>query len=90
MGQHVSRALAGLAALIHFTPDRWWRWLVAVPTAIFLIMLVWYVTQQVKFAPEADLKRPWRTLTLSFERVSFEDKTLKRQCALHRLCDFYR
>jgi Uncharacterized alpha/beta hydrolase domain (DUF2235) len=30
----------------------------------------------VKFAPEADPKRPWRTLTLSFGRMSFEDKTL--------------
>jgi hypothetical protein len=26
--------------------------------AIFLIVFVWYATQQVKFAPEADPKRP--------------------------------
>ena len=65
-----------LAALVHFAPDRWWPWLVAVLAAIFLIVFVWYVTQQVKFAPEADPKRPWRTLTLSFGRMSFEDKTL--------------
>ena len=44
--------------------------------AIFLIVFVWYATQQVKFAPEADPKRPWRTLSLSFGRMSFEDKTL--------------
>ena len=75
-GPHVSGALADLAALIHFAPGRWWPWLVAVLAAIFLIVFVWYVTQQVKFAPEADPKRPWRTLTLSFGRMSFEDKTL--------------
>lgn len=43
---------------------------------IFLIVFAWYVIQQVKFAPEADPKRPWRTLTIWFGRMSFEDKTL--------------
>ena len=76
VGPNVSGALAGVAALVHFAPDRWWPWLVTVLAAIFLIVFVWYVTQQVKFAPEADPKRPWRTLTLSFGRMSFEDKTL--------------
>ena len=75
-GPRVSGAFAGSAALVHFAPDRWWAWLVAVLAAIFLIVFVWYATQQVKFAPQADPKRPWRTLTLSFGRVSFEDKTL--------------
>jgi hypothetical protein len=64
------------AAFIHFAPDEWWPWLVAVLAAIFLIVFFWYVTQQVKFAPEADPKRPWRTLTIWFGRMSFEDKTL--------------
>ena len=75
-GPHVSGVLAVAAALVHFAPDRWWPWLVVVLAAIFLIVFVWYVTQQAKFAPEADPKRPWRTLTLSFGRMSFEDKTL--------------
>ena len=75
-GPRVSGAFAGAAALVHFAPDRWWAWLVAVLAAIFLIVFVWYATQQVKFAPEADPKRPWRTLSLSFGRMSFEDKTL--------------
>jgi len=69
-GPHVS------AAFIHFAPNRWSPWLVGVLVAIFLIVFVWYVTQQVKFAPEADRKRPWRTLTIWFGRMSFEDKTL--------------
>jgi type VI secretion system (T6SS) phospholipase Tle1-like effector len=42
----------------------------------FLIVFLWYVTQQVKFAPQADPKRPWRTFTIWFGRMSFEDKTL--------------
>ena len=75
-GPHVSGALAGTAAFIHLAPDRWWPWLVAVLAAIFSIVFVWYVTQQVKFAPEADPKRRWRTLTIWFGRMSFEDKTL--------------
>ena len=51
-GPHVSAVLAKAAAPIHFAPDRWWPWLVAVLAAIFLIVFIWYVTQQVKFAPE--------------------------------------
>ena len=57
-GPHVSGAFAGAAAFIHFAPDRWWPWLLAVLAVIFLIAFAWYVTQQVKFAPEADPKRP--------------------------------
>jgi hypothetical protein len=75
-GPHVSGVLTRAAALIHFSPERWWPWFVAVLVAIFLIVFVWYVTNQVKFAPEANSKRPWRTLTIWFGRMSFEDKTL--------------
>jgi uncharacterized protein (DUF2235 family) len=73
---HVSGALAGVAALIHFSSERWWPWFVVMLVAIFLIVFVWYVTNQVKFAPEANSKRPWRTLTIWFGRMAFEDKTL--------------
>ena len=45
------------------------------PRSVFLTVFVWYVTQQAKFAPEADPKRPWRTLTIWFGRMSFDDKT---------------
>ncbi|MGA3140885.1 MAG: DUF2235 domain-containing protein [Xanthobacteraceae bacterium] len=76
VGPHVLSALAGGDAFVHFAPDQWWPWLVAVLAAISLIVLVWYITQQVKFAPEADPRRPWRTLTVWFGRMSFADKTL--------------
>lgn len=75
-GAGVSGALASVAAFIHFQPSLWWPWLVAVLGAILLIALIWYVTQQVKFAPQADPNRPWRTLTIWFGRMCFEDKTL--------------
>jgi Uncharacterized alpha/beta hydrolase domain (DUF2235) len=75
-GRGVSAALARAAAFVHFEPSLWWPWLVAVPAAIFVITFVWYVMQQVKFAPQADPKRPWRTLTIWLGRMSFEDKTL--------------
>jgi len=75
-GLGVSGALARAAAFIGFDPSLWWPWLVAVLAAIFVISFIWYVTQQVKFAPQADPKRPWRTLTIWFGRMSFEDKTL--------------
>ena len=38
--------------------------------------LIWYVIQQVKFAPRADPEKPWRTLNMFFGRMRFEDKTL--------------
>jgi uncharacterized protein (DUF2235 family) len=75
-GSHVSNALASLAAFVRFTPALWWAWFVAVLATIFLVVLAWYITQQVKFAPASDPRRPWRTLTIWFGRMSFEDKTL--------------
>jgi hypothetical protein len=41
-----------------------------------LVTIIWYVTQQVKFAPSANPKKPWRTLNISFRPMHFEDKTL--------------
>lgn len=71
-----SSALARAAAFLHFEPSLWWPWLVAVLATVLIITLAWYVIEQVKFAPEADPKRPWRTLTIWFGRMTFEDKTL--------------
>jgi hypothetical protein len=45
-GPGVSGAIAGAVALVHFAPDRWWAWLVAVLAAIFLLVFAWYATQQ--------------------------------------------
>jgi uncharacterized protein (DUF2235 family) len=68
--------LTRLAELVHFDPAPWWPWFVAVLGAIALVTFGWYVMNQVKFAPRANPKRWWRTLNISFRRMSFEDKTL--------------
>jgi len=75
-GSTVGGFFAGLSALIHFDTASWWQWFSAVLGAFVLVMFLWYVTQQVKFAPRADPKKPWRTMNISFGRMSFEDKTL--------------
>lgn len=76
LGETVSGFLAYVAGVIHFDPSNWWHWFFGVAGWFILITFVWYVTQQVKFAPAADPKKPWRTLNISFGRMSFEDKTL--------------
>jgi uncharacterized protein (DUF2235 family) len=76
LGGTVSGFLACAAGVIHFDPSSWWHWFFAVAGGFILIAFGWYVTQQVKFAPAADPKKPWRTLNISFGRMSFEDKTL--------------
>ena len=76
VGPGLSGGLARAADFIHFDPSLWWPWYAAVLAAISVVAFIWYVTQQVKFAPQADPKRPWRTLTIWFGRMSFDDKTL--------------
>ena len=75
-GADVSDALVHAARFIHFEQTLWLPWFIAVQAVMFVIAFVWYVTQQVKFATKADPKRPWRTLNISFGRMSFDDKTL--------------
>ena len=75
-GSKVGGFFSSLAALIHFDTASWWQWFGAVISAFVLVVFLWYVTQQVKFAPSADPKKPWRTINISFGRMSFEDKTL--------------
>jgi hypothetical protein len=61
-----TRFFAGLAALIHFDTASWWHWFFAVLSGFVLTTFIWYVTQQVKFAPTANPKKWWRTLNISF------------------------
>ena len=75
-GNAISRFFVSVAALTGFDQSNWWHWFVAVLAGFFLGTFIWYVTQQVKFAPSANPKKPWRTLTISFRRMHFEDKTL--------------
>lgn len=75
-GSTIGGFFAGLAALIHFDTASWWHWFFAVLSGFVLTTFIWYVTQQVKFAPTANPKKWWRTLNISFKRMAFEDKTL--------------
>ena len=75
-GSTVGGFFASLAALVHFDTESWWQWFGAVIGAFVLVIFLWYVRQQVKFAPSANPKKAWRTLNISFGRMSFEDKTL--------------
>ena len=75
-GNTLGRFFAGAAALICFDTSNWWHWFMAVLVDFVLVIVIWYVTQQVKFTPSANAKKPWRTLNISFGRMSFEDKTL--------------
>jgi hypothetical protein len=75
-GSTICGFFAGLAALIHFDTASWRQWFAAVMGGFALVTFIWYVTQQVKFAPAANPKKWWRTLNISFGRMSFEDKTL--------------
>ena len=86
-GKTIAPFFAALSTMLHFDTGAWWHWFVAVLVAFALVVFIWYVTQQIKFAPEADPKRPWRTLNVSFRRMHFEDKTLNDNVryALHAI-----
>ncbi len=75
-GSTIGGFFSGVSALIYFDSASWWQWFGAVIGSFVLVIFLWYVTQQVKFAPRANPTRPWRTLNISFGRMSFEDKTL--------------
>ncbi len=75
-GSTVGGFFVDLATLIHFDTASWRQWFIAILGGFALVAFIWYVTQQVKFAPSANPKKPWRTLNISFGRMSFEDKTL--------------
>jgi uncharacterized protein (DUF2235 family) len=75
-GSTIGSFFAGLAELIHFDTASWWHSFFAVLSGFVLTTFIWYVTQQVKFAPTANPKKWWRTLNISFRRMAFEDKTL--------------
>lgn len=75
-GETVRWFLMPIATFLHFDPQNWWHWFWGVLASFAFVVAIWYVTQQIKFAPRANPKRWWRTLNISFRRMSFEDKTL--------------
>jgi len=76
LGVTVGGFLGWLFSFVAFDAANWWHWLLSVIGAFALIVLIWYVRHQVKFAPKANPTRWWRTLSISFGRMSFEDRSL--------------
>jgi uncharacterized protein (DUF2235 family) len=75
-GNRIGTLFAGVAALTGFDRSNWWHWFSAILASFGLVTIIWYVTQQVKFAPSANSQKPWRTLNISFRPMHFDDKTL--------------
>ncbi len=55
---------------------QWRHWFAFVVGGLGVIALAWYARSEIKFAPRANRKRWWRTFTISFRRMHFEDKSL--------------
>jgi uncharacterized protein (DUF2235 family) len=83
-GDFVGDTLGSVLGLFRLDPSRWWGWFVFILGIFAAAGLLWYLKEQVKFAPSADPKRPWRTLSMSFGRMRFEDKTLNDNVAYAR------
>lgn len=75
-GDTVGNSLSWLFAVIGLDVSNWLHWFCFTAAAALLVILLWYVIEQVKFAPRADPKRWWRTLNISFGRMAMEDKNL--------------
>ena len=54
----------------------WLSWFCFMIGIFVVVAGIWYLKEQVKFAPSTDPKRWWRTLSVSSGRMHFEDKTL--------------
>lgn len=75
-GNAFGDALSFLFGLAQLYTGSWWHWFAFVAGIIALITLIWYVSSHIKFAPRANPKKPWRTFTMSFGRMRFEDISL--------------
>lgn len=83
-GSYLGNALADLLALLWLDPGSWWSWFLLVLGLVAIVTLAIYLKGQIKFAPTADRKRPWRTFSISFSRIQFEDMTLNDNVAYAR------
>ena len=75
-GDTVGGALSWLFGRIGLDVANWFHWLYFTAAATLIAALLWYVIEQVKFAPSANPKKFWRTLNISFSRMAMEDKNL--------------
>lgn len=83
-GNFVGRALAWVLGLFGLDPLNWSAWFLFVLGVFAAVALVWYLKEQVKFAPSANPEQPWRAFSMSFGRMRFEDKTLNDDVAYAR------
>jgi hypothetical protein len=75
-GDTVGSGLSWLFGIIWLDVSNYLHWFYFTAAAALLVMLIWYVIEQVKFAPRADPKKWWRTINISFGRMAMEDKNL--------------
>ncbi len=71
-GNAIGGALSFLFGLTRLNTAIWLHWFAFVTGAIVLITLLWYLKSHVKLAPQVNPKW-WRTFTMSFGRMRFED-----------------
>lgn len=62
--------------LVGLSTSSWWHWFFLVAGIFIGGGVMCYLWQAIKFAPRANPKKPWRTFTMSFGRMRFEDKSL--------------
>jgi len=75
-GNVVGDTLTLLFGFASLDTSNWNHWFLFVAGIIVLLTLIWYFKEQVKFAPPANPEKPWRTFTMSFGRMRFEDLSL--------------
>ena len=64
-GGTVGNGLSWLFGAVRLDVENWLHWFVFVAAAALLSVGLWYVVEQVKFAPRANPKKWWRTLNIS-------------------------
>jgi hypothetical protein len=83
-GNYLGDALARLLTFFWLDRRNWSSWFLLALALSVIVALVIYLKEQMKFAPSADRKRPWRTFSISFSRIQFEDMTLNDHVAYAR------
>ena len=72
-GNVVGETFSSLFGFLGLNTASWLHWLGFVVGVFALITLIWFLKEHVKFAPKSNAKKPWRTFTMSFGRMRFED-----------------
>jgi uncharacterized protein (DUF2235 family) len=75
-GNTVGDTLSVAFGLVALDTSNWNDWFLFVAGIIALITLIWFLKEHIKFAPKANPRKAWRTFTMSFGRMRFEDISL--------------